>query len=146
MWTEIVLWLFVVNLGTAFGAGVFESRVIVPQWKSLPPPQWPDTGRRFWAHVTTVPLTLLTIASFFAASTTEGPGRSWYFAACFIALVERIATFSYFIPTMVRLMRAQSLSTTERATLSRWQLVNYGRHILNLGAFLAGLKALSLLG
>ncbi|HEU4624346.1 MAG TPA: hypothetical protein VFS52_06260 [Steroidobacteraceae bacterium] len=55
-------------------------------------------------------------------------------------------TFSYFIPTMVRLSRAQSLTTAARVTLSRWQLVNYGRHVLNLGGFLAALKALSSLG
>jgi hypothetical protein len=27
---RILLWLFVINLGTAFGAGIYESRVVVP--------------------------------------------------------------------------------------------------------------------
>jgi hypothetical protein len=29
---EILLWLFVINLGIAFGAGLYESRITVPQW------------------------------------------------------------------------------------------------------------------
>lgn len=28
--SEIVLWLFVINLGVAFGAGCYEARVVVP--------------------------------------------------------------------------------------------------------------------
>jgi hypothetical protein len=32
--TEILLWLFVVNLGIAFGAGLYEQRIILPQWFS----------------------------------------------------------------------------------------------------------------
>jgi hypothetical protein len=31
MWKEIVLWLFVINLGIAFGAGLYEARVVIPQ-------------------------------------------------------------------------------------------------------------------
>ena len=29
---EIILWVFVINLGVAFGAGVYEHQIIVPQW------------------------------------------------------------------------------------------------------------------
>src|SRR5690606_20419087 len=104
MWKEIVLWLFVINLGIAFGAGIYEARVVVPQWANIPPREWPNTGVMFWVYVTTVPLTLLTIASLIAAWTTQGPMRPWYLAAVFIVIVERIATFSYFIPTLVKLM------------------------------------------
>lgn len=32
---EILLWLFVINLGIAFGAGLYESRTTVPQWLSF---------------------------------------------------------------------------------------------------------------
>src|SRR5207237_8947478 len=40
-----------------------------------------DRGRRFWAFVTTVPLTLLTLASLFAASRASGPLRKWWLVA-----------------------------------------------------------------
>ena len=31
---EILLWLFVINLGIAFGAGLYEQRIILPLWFS----------------------------------------------------------------------------------------------------------------
>ena len=33
---SILLWLFVINLGIAFGAGLYESRIAVPQWLTTP--------------------------------------------------------------------------------------------------------------
>ena len=47
---RILLWLFVINLGTAFGAGIYESRVVVPQWQTTPPQTWPNTGLQFWVY------------------------------------------------------------------------------------------------
>jgi hypothetical protein len=64
---SILLWLFVINLGIAFGAGFYEARVVLPQWADLPPKDWPNTGILFWAYVTTVPLTLLVFANLIAA-------------------------------------------------------------------------------
>jgi hypothetical protein len=38
------VWLFVINLGVAFGAGIYESRVVIPQWVNIPPREWPNIG------------------------------------------------------------------------------------------------------
>jgi hypothetical protein len=64
----ILLRLFVINLGIAFGAGIYEHRIVVPTW--IDATNWhpeiarrDDTGRRFWGAVTTLPLTLLTIVN-----------------------------------------------------------------------------------
>lgn len=143
MWKEIVLWLFVINLGIAFGAGIYEGRVVIPQWVNIPPREWPNTGLMFWVYVTTVPLTLLTVASLIAGWSTQGPMRPWFIAAACIAIVERVATFSYFIPTMVRLMGSEGLADV-KTTLAQWLLMNHGRHVLTLASWLAALKALSL--
>ena len=142
---RVLLWLFVINLGIAFGAGLYESRVVVPQWEDIPPQAWPNTGLEFWVYVTTVPLTLLTLANLVAAWLEHGPRRRWWLAAVAISLVERIATFSYFIPTMIWLMGTADLSQAEvEAVLSQWLLLDYGRHVLTLAGWLAALKALSL--
>lgn len=144
---QVLLWLFVVNLGVAFGAGIYESRVVVPRWEGIPPQAWPNTGLEFWVYVTTVPLTILTIANLVAARLDRGPRRYWWLCAGAIVVVERIATFSYFIPTMVWMMGAEGLSQAEvTATLSRWMLLDYGRHVLALAGWLAALKAFSLPG
>ncbi|HET6662568.1 MAG TPA: hypothetical protein VFH16_21885 [Rubrobacter sp.] len=142
---RILLWLFVIDLGIAFGAGLYESRVVIPRWENIPPQTWPNTGLEFWVYVTTVPLTLLTLANLVAAWRDRGPRRYWWLAAVAIILVERSATFSYFIPTMIRLMGAEELSQAEvKATLSQWLLLDYGRHLLTLAGWLAALKAFSL--
>lgn len=142
--TTVLLWLFVINLGIAFGAGLYEARVVIPSWADLPPGKWPNTGLMFWVYVTTVPLTLLTLANAVAAWVDDGPRRYWWLAAVVIAVVERVATFAYFIPTMVRLSGAADVPEAEvRAGLAQWLLLNHGRHVLALAAWLAALKALS---
>ncbi len=44
--SDVVLWLFIINLGTAFAAGLYEARVVVPLWASSPPDSLrsPDGG------------------------------------------------------------------------------------------------------
>ena len=97
--------------------------------------------------MTTVPLTLLTLANLVAAWLDRGPRRYWWLGAVAIIVVERIATFSYFIPTMLWLMGTEDLPEAEvSATLSQWLLLDYGRHVLTLAGWLAALKALSLPG
>jgi hypothetical protein len=96
------LWLFVIYAGIAFGAGLYEMRIIVPQ--RFPTSEGPrfrvdsdamrrtDTGRKFWAYVTTVPLTALTLANLLFAWQAQGPRRAWWLAAAAITLVERVGT------------------------------------------------------
>jgi hypothetical protein len=97
--------------------------------------------------VTTVPLTLLTLANLVAVWRDQGPRRYWWLGAVAIIVVERIATFSYFIPTMLWLMNVEDLPQSEvKAALSQWLLLDYGRHVLTLAGWLSALKAFSLPG
>jgi hypothetical protein len=144
---KVLLWLFVINLGIALGAGIYEQRVVIPQWEHIPPQEWPNTGLLFWVYVTTVPLTLLSLANMVAAWLEQGARRRWWLGAAVISVVERIATFSYFIPTMLWLQGTEGLPEAEvQAALSQWLLLDYGRHVLTLAAWLAALKAFSLPG
>jgi hypothetical protein len=146
---NVLLWLFVINLGIAFGAGLYEHRVVVPDWITTDGTgtHWnadaarrDDTGLRFWAYVTTGPLTLLTLANLFAAWKASGAERPWWLTATALVLADRVVTFSYFIPTMVGLMSAaDSPASVEAAT--RWSSLNYLRHALVLGGWLCALKA-----
>jgi hypothetical protein len=147
--SAIALWLFVIILGVAFGAGLYEDRIVVPRWISSSPGNglhWnaaaarqDDTGLRFWAYVSTGPLTLIVLVNLFAAWRSTGAVRGWWIAAVAIALAERLLTFGYFIPTMVSLMRAVD-SPEAVAIASRWWTLNAFRHVLVLTAWLAALK------
>ena len=151
--STILLRLFVINLGIAFGAGVYEHRIVVSRWITSSEPSgvhWnaddarrDDTGRRFWGFVTTVPLTLLTLANLFVAWPTSGAVRGWWLIAGLAALTDRVFTFAYFIPTMAGLMRATD-SPRSVAVATCWWNLNYVRHAIVLAAWVAALQALAL--
>src|SRR5215467_13435203 len=137
---EILLWLFVVNLGIAYGAGLYEKRIVLPLWFSKSAGAGlqvhseamcqTNTGVRFWAFVTTVPLTVLTLADLVVALQSHGPRRIWWVLAATITLVERIGTFSFFIPTAIKLMRPETLAATASVLATRWMRLNYLRDAL----------------
>ena len=152
--STILLWLFTINLGVAFGAGLYEHRVVVPHWITYSPDRgahWhaevarrDNTGRQFWAFVTTLPLTLITLANLFAAWQASGAARGWWLAAGLAAFTDRVFTFAYFIPTMVGLMGATD-SPAAVATATQWWHLNYVRHAIVLAAWLTSLRTFALL-
>ncbi len=154
---NLVLWLFVINLGIAFGAGLYESRIVIPQWLRYSEEsgyRWDagaareaNVGLRFWVFVTTIPLTLLTLASFVATLWVPRGVCGWWLGAALAALVDRGMTFAYFIPTMLRLMREETNSQpTAAAKALRWVQLGKVRQAATLVAWLAALKAFALLG
>ncbi len=147
---RIVLWLFVIDLGIAFGAGLYESRVELPRWVdgakaagfSAHEARAANPGMRFWVYVTTVPLTLLTIASFVVLRWADAETRKWWLIAACAALADRLVTFVYFIPTMLRLMAGQEPNAD--AVAFQWSQANWLRHGISLVAWLAALQAFAL--
>ena len=138
--------------GIAFGAGLYKHRIFIPRWVTADDSggHWnaeqvrrDNTGLRFWAYVTTGPLTLLALANLLAAWKTIGTVRSWWLAAALLVMADRVLTFSYLIPTMVGLMNAAD-SSASVASATRWAHLNYFRHGLLLGGWLAALKTFSL--
>jgi hypothetical protein len=149
-----LLWLFIINLGISLGAGLYEGRIVVPDWITSSPDgsmHWnpetarqDDTGLRFWAFVTTGPLTVITVANLFVAWRASGELRRWWLTAAVTALCDRVFTFAYFIPTMVGLIGRMD-SPEAAASATTWANLNYVRHAIVLVAWLAALKAFSLL-
>src|SRR4029450_8372521 len=123
--SALLLSLFIINLGIALGAGMYESRIVVPQWLNRSSDcrtQWnaaaavaANVGLRFWVYVPTVPLTPLPFANLFAAFQALGPARNWWLVAVVAAALDRASTFGYFIPTMLRLTRPDGPTGAEAA-------------------------------
>src|SRR5688572_13869051 len=112
----MLLWLFIINLGIAFGAGLYESRVMIPVWAETPRETWTQTGTQFWVYVTTIPLTVLTLANLVTAWRDGHPRRRWWLTAVFVVVAERVATFAYFIPAMIILQTSADLTDSQVAT------------------------------
>jgi magnesium-transporting ATPase (P-type) len=151
---QLLLWLWVINLGIALGAGLYEATIVFPQWLLAVPEggyHWQadaaraaNTGLRFWVYVTTVPLTVLTIAHALVAWPLRGKLRRWWLGAVGLALVERLFTFGYFVPTMLHLMGDNVTGSDAIATALRWSQLNHLRHMLLLLAWVAALQTFAL--
>ncbi|OLC39591.1 MAG: hypothetical protein AUH75_09195 [Gemmatimonadetes bacterium 13_1_40CM_4_65_7] len=98
----------------AFRAGLYEHRIVVGRWLTSS-----DDSIAHWNGD--------------AARRDDTGRRFWVF-------VTRAFTFSYFIPTMVRLMRAPD-SPESVAVAMRWRNLNYLRHAIVLAAWLMSLRA-----
>ena len=155
--SEILLWLFILNLGIACGAGLYETCLVLPLWFDRPPMgggylvngeamQRLDSGRKFWAFVTTGPLTLLTLANLVAAWQSDGPQQGWWLGAGLVILLERVGTFWFFIPTAIRFGQVGRLSPPAVSRLvARWVALNHVRTALTVLGWLSALRALTLI-
>jgi hypothetical protein len=154
-WIELSLWLYVLNLGIACGAGLYESRIVVPQWlvgSEAAGYHWnraaaaeANVGLRFWVYASTGPLTLLTLASVVALWYVPPPLRDWWMLAVGVGLLERGLTFGYFIPTMVRLITDTTMTDAEAvAKALTWVQLGYVRHAANIVGLLAAMKTFAL--
>jgi hypothetical protein len=152
IFVRVVIWLLVIFTGIAFGAGAYEARVEIPQWLTVDggAQVWhaqtaaaADPGFRFWAFVTTGPLTLLTVISLFAVWKTTGPIKKWWLVVLGLLLVDRSLTFGYFIPTMVELMSGTVAQAEAVQTAQQWANLNIVRLTAAGLAFLASIKLLA---
>ena len=153
--TTLLLALFILNLGTAFGAGLYETKIVLPKWfhksagagysVNTAAMQELDSGRTFWAFVTTGPLTLLTLTNLIFAWQSNQPGQLWWLVATLITLLERISTFTFFIPTAIKFQKAEQLPLSRIEHLvPLWISLNYIRNLLTPIACLIALRALVL--
>lgn len=154
---KVLLWLFVINLGIAFGAGLYETTIVIPRWMSpgggedgylwnVQAARDDNTLLRFWVYATTVPLTVITFANLVGAWRARGSSSNWWTVAALAALSERLLTFLYSIPTMMELTGEGVESGVEaEAMASQWLQFNYLRHALVLIAWVTALKAFALI-
>jgi hypothetical protein len=137
--------LLVLNLGVVVGAGLYEARVVMPLWGSALPEtaRSPEAGRRFWLFVATVPLTVLALFNFAMALLEHGPWRLWWLFAALLVIAERVVTFAYFIPEMVRMQRSAPTEPKEiEARFAAWRARNRFRLGILIVAWLAALQSL----
>ena len=154
-WASLLLKAFVVWVGVQLGAGIYEARIVIPQWSSVPPEAvgsaiersgFESGGLRFWAFVSP-PVALLAVANAIAAWRARGGARPWWLAAAITMVLESVATYGYFVPSAFRLFEAETLPPSEvRALVSQWVGLNPVRLVVGLAALISALQALSLLG
>lgn len=140
--------------GVAVGAGIFESRVVIPRWAGC----WTSeqvrvaleesghlaSGEAFWPLVG-APVVPLTVLNLYRALRSSGPRRPWWIAFASTIAVGCVATAAYFVPELHRLAATDAIppERVRAAVIRRVRLDNVRLVVLVL-AWLAGLRALSL--
>jgi hypothetical protein len=151
---RVVLFLFVINLGIAFGAGLYESVIVLPGWLRADTNgtvHWnsaaaveDNPGLRFWIFASTIPLTLLAGTNLWIAlRRCEGSLRNWWMTGAVLALLDRMMTILYFIPVMIGLMGSAD-TPDAAASAQRWISLNSIRHLLVFGAWMAAFRTWTL--
>lgn len=145
-------WLLVIFTGIAFGAGVYEVRIALPQWLTTIDgiTVWhadlakaADPGLNFWAYVTTGPITLLTLISLILVWKTKGSVKRWWLITLLFLLIDRAMTFGYFIPTMVELMSDKLSAADAVHTAQQWARLDVVRLIASGLSYLAAIRLLA---
>jgi hypothetical protein len=143
-------------VGLAMGGGLYETRVVYPNWALDPTPatlsaKLASSGqaaaaRRFWPYVSPMAM-LLALGNGYAAWHQTGLVRPLWLTASLAIVIKSIVTFSYFAPTMMRrIERAESMETNAlRRTVLLWTRLSPMRLVVELIAWVAGMVTLMLL-
>jgi hypothetical protein len=154
---QIVVSLFIFFVSLGIGGGLYETVAVYPNWKTSPTPEGLQrklresgqmlAGRRFWPFVSPVSA-LLAIVNVYLALHQTGLVRSLWLAASIAIIVKSIATFAYFVPTMVRrIERAEKMDAAMlQSTVSLWTGLSPLRLVLEIFAWVVALRVLALLG
>jgi hypothetical protein len=157
MLNQIALSLFILFLSLGMGGGLYETLAVYPNWKINPTPQefarkltesgQALAGRRFWPLIS--PTTaLLAIVNLVLAWHKQGQLRTVWLAAAIAIIVKSIATYTYFVPTMIRkLGKAAQMPAEELTrTVKQWTALSPLRLCLEFFGWTTAIWAWSLLG
>src|SRR5262249_3783392 len=139
--------------GLALGAGVFELRVIIPQWAAQPTAKeiaeaiersgHAASGKKFWAMVG--PLVLpVTAANLVAALRSSGPRRLWWLGASPTVRALGVGTAGYSGRTLHRGQDPDGVPDAGGRAVAKGRVeLDYVRVAIGVGAWFAGLRALA---
>jgi hypothetical protein len=149
-----LLWMFVVFSGIAIGGGIYEVRVVYPNWMHSSTPETlarrlsesgqMNAGRHFWPFISPM-VSLLSLLNIWAALQTSGAVRTIWLASAVVVAIRSIATYSYFVPTMIlRLYRPETMTRSDlEKTVRRWTSLSPLRIYLEVPGWIAALWVLS---
>lgn len=151
--SQVFLRLFITFLSFEAGAGLYETRVLIPLWSSSPPEtirNWNSTltirsRERFWKLIHPA-LILSAVVTLAAGWKTPPKHRKWLLMSTLASLLVEVASLAYFVPTLVKLLvdRGQGFSDEEIMTKANtWVKLNGVRAAVGTAGFLAALRALS---
>jgi hypothetical protein len=151
----VFLSVFLLFVSVGMGAGLYEARVVYPNWardalpamlgEKLISSGQAAAARRFWPFVSPAAL-LLAVVNGYLAWQQVGIVRQVWLAASLIIIIKSVVTYVYFVPTMMR--RFEHAAGIEpiilRRMVSVWTALSPLRAVAEFIAWTAGICALIL--
>jgi hypothetical protein len=152
---QIFLCAFVFSTGMGIGGGVYETRVVYPNWSKEPTPEGlgeklvssgqAGAGRRYWPLVSPISA-LLAILNAFCAWHQTGLVRTLWLMSSISIILKSIATYAYFVPTYIRrISKPDTMNTTGlRRIVRTWTMLSPLRVLVEAFAWITGIVAVLL--
>lgn len=144
----ILLFLIAVELG----GGLYETLVVHPGWKhssdaknlqaAMTTSGQLRSGKYFWPFVS--PLTaLLAVANIVLAWSNHSDASSLWLAAAIVMLLDRLFTFTYFVPTLAKLQHPEAVAPAKLGPMvKRWTTLSSLRTLTGMLAWILGAWAI----
>jgi hypothetical protein len=151
MATQVVLWFFVISSSILTGGSIFEHAVLTPLWAGSPPDsvtQWVygSVQGKFFKLVTPVYF-LFSLALTAGSWWLPRRQRKWTLFAGVSGIIVVLATFIFFLPILGKTQGTRGAGLTGEEITSlvhQFKTWNWGRWLVLIAGWLAGLRALSL--
>jgi hypothetical protein len=152
---QILLCAFIFSVAMGIGGGVYETRVVYPNWAKEPTPNGlgerlvssgqAGAGRRYWPLVSPTSALLAILNAFFAWHQTGLVRTLWLMSSVSIIL-KSVGTYGYFVPTFIRrIAKPETMDTTAlRRVVRTWTSLSPWRVLVETFAWITGIWALLL--
>jgi hypothetical protein len=151
MLDDVLLSLLIFFTGLGIGGGLYEALVVYPRWKKDPTPttltqklesSGQNAALKFWPLVSPISA-LLSIINMLVAWRSVGLTTAW-FSAALIIFLKSLATYLYFVPTMMRKFKRPETMDAEklRKSVALWTSLSPVRIVVEVVAWIGALSAL----
>jgi hypothetical protein len=150
---QILLCALMFSVGMGIGGGVYETRVVYPNWITEPTPDGlgeklvtsgqAGAARRYWPLISPTSA-LLAVLNAFLAWHQIGWVRTLWLTSSILILIKSAGTYGYFVPTYLH--RIAKPETVDRVALLRvvrtWTILSPLRVLIETLAWITGIWAL----
>ena len=153
---QILLCAFIFSVGMGIGGGVYETRVVYPNWITEPTPDGlgeklvssgqAGAARRYWPLISPTSALLAALNAFIAWHQI-GLVRTLWLTSSILIIIKSAGTYGYFVPTYIhRIAKSETMDTMALLRVVRtWTILSPFRVLIETLAWITGIWALMIL-
>jgi hypothetical protein len=153
---QILLGAFIFSVGMGIGGGVYETRVVYPNWTKEPTPNGlgaklissgqAGAARRYWPLISPTSA-LLALLNAFPAWHQIGLVRTLWLTSSVSIIIKSAGTYGYFVPTYIRrIAKPEKIEIMAlRRVVRTWTNLSPLRVVVETFSWITGIWALMIL-